>query len=61
MYSTLRPCPMLMKLKYSWHVFEKHPNFVKIRPVVAELLHAERRTDGHTDRHDENNSRFRNV
>jgi len=26
------------------------PNFMKIRPVTAELLHADRRTDGRTDR-----------
>jgi hypothetical protein len=29
-------------------------NFIKIRPVGAELFHA----DGQTDRHDEANSRF---
>jgi hypothetical protein len=29
-------------------------NFMKIRPVVAKLFHADRRTD----RHDEANSRF---
>jgi hypothetical protein len=28
-------------------------NFIEIRPVVAELFHA----DGQTDRHDEDNSR----
>jgi hypothetical protein len=32
--------------------------FMKIRPVGAELFHADRRTDGRTDRHDEANSRF---
>jgi hypothetical protein len=31
---------------------------MKIRPVAAELFHADRRTDGRTDRHDEVNSRF---
>jgi len=30
------------------------PNFIKIRPVGAELFHA----DGRTDRHEEANSRF---
>jgi hypothetical protein len=30
---------------------------MKIRPVAAELYHA----DGQTDRHDEENSRFRNF
>jgi hypothetical protein len=33
-------------------------NFMKIRPVEAEFLHADGRTDGHTNRHDEANSRF---
>jgi len=33
-------------------------NFVKIRPVGAELFHADRRTDGRTDTHEEVNSRF---
>jgi len=32
-------------------------NFMKIRPVEAELFHAE----GQTDRHDEANSRFSQV
>jgi len=31
---------------------------MKIRPVRAELFHAERRTDRRTDRHDEVNSCF---
>ena len=34
---------------------------MKIRPVGAELSHAERRTDGRKDRHNEANSRFRNF
>jgi len=37
--------------------FSKYPrlsNFMKIRPVGPDLLHA----DGQTDRHDEGNSRF---
>jgi hypothetical protein len=34
---------------------------MKIRPVGAELFHADRRTDGRADRHDEANSRFRNF
>jgi len=33
-------------------------NFIKIRPVGAELFHADGRLDGQTDRHDEANSRF---
>ena len=32
-------------------------NFMKIRPVGAELLHADRRTDAQAGRHDEANSR----
>ena len=31
---------------------------MKIRPVGAELFHADRRTDGRKDRHDEGKSRF---
>jgi hypothetical protein len=36
----------------SLQIFEKHSklNFVKIRPVGAELFHADGRTDGQTDR-----------
>jgi hypothetical protein len=33
-------------------------NFMKFRPLGAELFHADGRTDGQTDRHDEANSRF---
>jgi hypothetical protein len=33
-------------------------NIMKIRPVGAELLHVDERTDGRTDGHDEANSRF---
>ena len=53
MQSTLYSCPSLMKLEFSWPVFEKNPqipNFMKIRPVGADLFHA----DGRTDRNDEN-------
>jgi len=31
---------------------------MKISPVEAELFHAHGQTDGHTERHDEANSRF---
>ena len=36
-----------MKLEFSWQIFEAYstPNFIKIRPVGAELFHADRRTD----------------
>ena len=39
-----------MKLKFSRQFFPKNtqiPNFIKVRPVGAELFHADRRTDGH--------------
>ena len=32
--------------------------FIKIRVVETELFHADRRTDGRTDAHDEANTRF---
>ena len=39
----------LMKLEFSQHIFEKIyikiSNFMKIRPVGADLFHADRRTD----------------
>jgi hypothetical protein len=40
--------------------FEKYSlsYFMKIRPVGAELLHADCRTDARTDRHDDAKSRF---
>jgi len=34
---------------------------MKIRPVGAQLFHADRCTDGQTDRHDEANRHFRNI
>jgi hypothetical protein len=33
-------------------------SFIKIRPVEAELFHADKRRDGMTDGHDEANSHF---
>ena len=33
-------------------------NFMKIRPVRAELFHEDGRADGQMDRHNEGNSRF---
>jgi hypothetical protein len=33
-------------------------NFMRIRPVGAELSHTDGRTDGRTDRHDDANSLF---
>jgi hypothetical protein len=45
--------------KYFELIFEIYSNiiFMKIRPVGAELIHA----DGQTDRHDEINGLFRNF
>jgi hypothetical protein len=34
------------------------PNLMKIRPVGDESFHADRQTDGETDRHDEASNRF---
>jgi len=56
----LKSCRILMKLEFL-DIFSKNPqtsNFMKIRPVGAELFHADRQTDGQTGRHDEANSRF---
>jgi hypothetical protein len=53
-------CPIVMVLESSGKSFEKYSdiNFIKIRPVAAELFHEDRRTDGRTDRHGEANSGF---
>ena len=50
-----------MKLEFSRQIFEKYSlNFMKIRPLGAELFYAGVLTDGQTDgqagRHDEPNS-----
>ena len=49
-------CQILMKLEFSRQIFEKSSlsNFMKVRPMEAELFH----TDGRTDRCGEANSRF---
>jgi len=42
-----------MKLEFSRQIFEKNTqirNFMKIRPVGAELFHADRQTGGQTRR-----------
>ena len=52
MYSTRYSCSILMKLEFS-RQFSKNTeisNFMKIRPVGAELFHADRRTDEQTRR-----------
>jgi hypothetical protein len=49
MFSSKAPvfCRILLKLEFSRRIFEKSQisNFIKIRPVGAELLHADKRTD----------------
>ena len=48
-----------MKLGFSRQVFEKYPNIKKIRPMGAELFHADRRTDRQTDEANIGLSQFR--
>ena len=45
---TVYSCPILMKVEFTRQILEKDSNisFMKIRPVGAELFHADRRTDG---------------
>jgi hypothetical protein len=60
MQSTRYSCQNLLKLEFS-RDFRKNTqtsNFMKIRPVVAELFHTDGQTEGRMDRHDEANSRF---
>jgi hypothetical protein len=50
-----------MELEFAQQVFEKYwniLNFMKIRPVGAELFHEDRQTDNQTARPDEANSRL---
>jgi hypothetical protein len=51
MWGTLHTCPILMKLEFSQQLFENTQisNFIEIRPVGAELFHADGGTDGRTD------------
>jgi hypothetical protein len=53
-------CPILMKLEFSRQIFYKRSilNLIKFRPVWGELFHADRRTVGRTNRHDEARSSF---
>ena len=60
-------CPLfLFAFNWAWILstdffFKKIPqisNFMKIRPVGAELFHADRWIDGQMDRHDETNILF---
>jgi len=56
--------PILMDLYFPRQIFKNTQisNFTKIRPVGAELFHADGQTDGRmdrrTDRHDKTSSRF---
>ena len=47
----LYSCPILMKLEIYRQILEKHSNtkFITIRPLGAELFHADGRTDQRTD------------
>jgi hypothetical protein len=49
-------CPILMTLEFSLQIFEKYSiiKLMKIRPVTAELFHA----DGRTERHEEAIGRY---
>jgi len=61
MHSSRYSCKILMKLEFPRQVFEKKnriPNFVKIRPVEAEVLYAHGLTDKREDRNEEANSRY---
>jgi len=51
---------VVMKFEFSRQILERYPisDLIKIHPVAAELFHANRRTDGRTERHDEAISRF---
>ena len=47
--STRYSCQILIKLEFSRHTFEKQiPNFMKIRPMGAQLFHADRKTNRQT-------------
>jgi hypothetical protein len=45
MYITHYSCQIVMKLEKNVQI----SNLMKIRPMVAELFHADRRTEGRTD------------
>ena len=52
MQSTRFSCQILMKLEYFLDRFSVNtqiPNFMEIHPVGAELIRADRWTDGQTD------------
>jgi hypothetical protein len=39
-------CQILKKLEFSVNIFEKHSNFMQIRPVGVEFFHTNGRTEG---------------
>jgi hypothetical protein len=55
MWSTLFSCQILMKLEFSWQIFEKNP---QISNLNENPCSGRRVPCGHTDRHDEANSCF---
>jgi hypothetical protein len=52
---------LTFKLNSNFSKNTQTSNFMKIRPVGAELFHAVGCTDGQTDRRDEANSHFRSI
>jgi hypothetical protein len=63
MWSSRYACQILIKLEFSWQILKKIiqlSDFMKILPVRDEMFHAERRTDGRTDKHDKASSIFYN-
>jgi hypothetical protein len=54
MKNTLYSCQILMKQEFHDRFSKKYSNSMTVRPLGAELFHA----DGRTDRHDEANFRF---
>jgi hypothetical protein len=61
MYGSSCKVPVILvtnELEFSGHIFKKYSNFMRVCSVEAELLHAEKRTVGETDGHDEANSRL---
>ena len=48
MYGTGYSGQILMKREFFRQIFEKHSNFMKIRPVRTELFHAVGRVEGRT-------------
>jgi len=59
MYSTRYSCPILIKLEFSRHIFEKYVNIKFHENLSSESRSVPcGRTDGQPDGHDDANSRF---